>query len=129
MKPQLRLIYCNERVVQNKEDPLEELVMTRTAEEVKEPLPGTDGSPNEVNRMLPILISLSLATLFGIMVHAVYGDTDLPQQPWVYSVIWSMITAGVVITLLQTSTASLARRVLRRIYITGLTGQVGGDRT
>lgn len=127
MKPQLHLIHCNERVLLNKEDPLEEWVMVRTSEEFKEPLLETEGMQKGVNKMLPILIGLALATVFGLMVHVVYGTTGLAQKPWVYSVICSMITAGVVISLLQTSTPCLAFRVFRRIRITGLAGRVGGD--
>ena len=127
MKPQLRLIHCNERIVQNKEDPLEVGVMARTSEAVKEPLQETGSMQKEVNRMLPILIGLALAMVFGLMVHLVYGTTGQPQKPWVYSVILAMITAGVVISLLQTSTACLACRAFRRIHITGHAGRVGGD--
>ena len=113
MKPQLHLIHCNERVVQNKEDPLEELVMTRTSEEVKEPVLETVGMQKEGNLMLPVLISLVLAAVFDLMAHTVYGTKGLPNQPWVDSVIWAMITAGIVISLLQTSTACLACRDTR----------------
>ena len=127
MKPQLRLIICNEPVVQNKAYPLEELAMDRTSEGVKEPHLAARGMQQGVNKMLPILIGLSLATVFGLMVHAVYGTTGLPHEPWVYSVIWAMITAGVVISLLQMSTACLACRVFRRIRIKGLAGRVCGD--
>ena len=127
MKPQLRLIICNEQMVQNEEGPLEALAMARTSKEVKEPLLETGGMQKGVNKWLPILIGLSLAMVFGLMVHAVYGTRSLPHEPWVYSVFWAMITAGVVISLLQMSTACLACRVFRRIRITGLAGRVCGD--
>ena len=129
MKPQLRLIICNERVVQNKEKPLEELAMVLTSEEVKQPLFEAGDMYKEVNKMLPVLIGLSLATVFGLMVHAVYGTQGLPHEPWVCSVIWAMITAGVVISLLQMPTACLACRVFRSIRIAGVAGRVCGDCT
>jgi hypothetical protein len=127
MKPQLRLIISNERVVQNTADPSEELTMSRTSEQVMESLYETGGMHKEVHKMLPILIGLSLATAFGLMAHAVYGTGGLPDEAWVYSVIWALITAGVVVSLLQMSTVCLACRVLRRIRRRGLADRVCGD--
>jgi len=101
MKPQLRLIHCNERTVQNEEGPLEELAMDRITEEVQEPVPESASMHTGISKMLPLLIGLTLAAVFGLMVHAVYGTTGLPREPWVYSVIWAMITAGAVVSLLQ----------------------------
>lgn len=127
MKPQLLLIICNERVVKNKENPLEGLAMTQMSDEVKEPLLEFCDMQKGVNKILPILIALSLATAFGLMVHAVYGITGMPHEPWVYSVIWVLILAGVVISLLQTLPSCLVCRMFRRIRITGLADRVCGD--
>jgi hypothetical protein len=127
MKPQLRLIICNERVVQNPENQLEELAMSRASEEVMGPLHETADMQKEVYKMLPILIGISLATVFGLMAHAVYGARGLPHEAWVYSVIWVLITAGVVVSLLQMPTACLVCRVMRRICRMGLADRVCED--
>jgi hypothetical protein len=127
MKPQLHLVSCNERIEQDTETPLEELAKTQASGEVNEPLPEPDGKQNRINTMLPILIGLTHATLFGLLVHAVYGTTGLPNEPWVYSVIWAMITTGAVISLLQMSAACLACRVFRKIQVTTLASRACGD--
>jgi hypothetical protein len=51
--------------------------------------------------MLPILLGLVLAMLFGLMSFFVYGLEGLINYPWIDTVFWGLIVTGAVITLIN----------------------------
>jgi hypothetical protein len=51
--------------------------------------------------MLPILLGLVLAMLFGLMSFLVYGLDGLVNHPWVDAVFWGLIVTGAFITLIN----------------------------
>lgn len=51
--------------------------------------------------MLPILLGLILAMLFGLMSFAVYGFEGLTEYGWIDTIFWSLILTGASITLIN----------------------------
>ena len=63
--------------------------------------------------MLPILLGLILAMLFGLMSFAVYGFEGLTQYAWIDTVFWSLILTGASITLINEVGRCIACRIRR----------------
>ncbi|MCU7844425.1 MAG: hypothetical protein KZQ93_11365 [Candidatus Thiodiazotropha sp. (ex Monitilora ramsayi)] len=63
--------------------------------------------------MLPILLGLILAMLFGLMSFAVYGLEGLTEYAWIDTVFWSLILTGASITLINEVGRCLACRIRR----------------
>lgn len=61
--------------------------------------------------MLPILLGLILAMLFGLMSYLVYGLEGLTQYAWIDTVFWSLILTGASITLINEVGQCLACRL------------------
>lgn len=61
--------------------------------------------------MLPILLGLILAMLFGLMSFAVYGLESLTKYAWIDTVFWSLILTGASITLINEVGRCLACRI------------------
>ncbi len=61
--------------------------------------------------MLPILMGLILAMLFGLMSFAVYGLDGLTEQAWIDIVFWSLILTGIGISLINEMGRCLACRL------------------
>jgi hypothetical protein len=51
--------------------------------------------------MLPIMIGLVLAMLFGLMSFLVYGLEGLINYPWIDTVFWGLIATGALVTLIN----------------------------
>jgi hypothetical protein len=49
--------------------------------------------------MLPILVSLVAAALFGIGAIAIYGPAETAGYAWVDFLFWSIIGAGILVSL------------------------------
>ncbi|MBV2111207.1 MAG: hypothetical protein B6D72_05800 [gamma proteobacterium symbiont of Ctena orbiculata] len=60
--------------------------------------------------MLPILLGLVLAMLFGLMSFFVYGLEGLISYPWIDAVFWALIAVGALITLINEIGQCLACR-------------------
>jgi hypothetical protein len=60
--------------------------------------------------MLPILLGLVLAMLFGLMSFFVYGLEGLINYPWIDTVFWTLIAVGALITLINETGQCLACR-------------------
>ena len=56
-----------------------------------------------------VLPSLILATLFGLIAHALYGTDGLIQRPWVDTAFWGIILAGGVLAGLDALRCVLCR--------------------
>jgi len=65
--------------------------------------------------MLPILLGLIFAMLFGLMSYAVYGLEGLTHYAWIDTVFWSLILTGVAISLINEMGQCLACRARRWI--------------
>jgi hypothetical protein len=70
--------------------------------------------------MLPILLGLILAMLFGLMSFAVYGLEGLTEYAWIDIVFWSLILTGVAISLINEMGPCLTCRIHRWFRIPGL---------
>ena len=60
--------------------------------------------------MLPLLIGLSTAALFGLVTGSVYGAEALVQETWVVLVFWGLITGSAMMTLVRSRTESRGDR-------------------
>ncbi|MEW8508593.1 MAG: hypothetical protein AB2598_18020 [Candidatus Thiodiazotropha sp.] len=65
--------------------------------------------------MLPILLGLVIAMLFGLMSFFVYGLDGLIDYSWIDTVFWVLIATGALITLINEVGQCLACRVNRLI--------------
>ncbi len=65
--------------------------------------------------MLPILLGLVLAMMFGLMSFMVYGLEGLTQYAWIDTVFWSLILTGASITLINEVGQCIVCRV-RRLF-------------
>ena len=54
--------------------------------------------------MLPLLIGLSTAAVFGLVTGSIYGVDALVQEPWVVLVFWGLITGSAMMTLVRNRT-------------------------
>ena len=63
--------------------------------------------------MLPILLGLILAMVFGLMSFVVYGLEGLTEYAWVDTVFWSLILTGVFISLINELGQCIACKVHR----------------
>ena len=70
--------------------------------------------------MLPILLGLILAMLFGMMSFMVYGLEGLTQYAWIDTVFWSLIITGACITLINEVGQCLACRLNNLIRLSRL---------
>ncbi len=70
--------------------------------------------------MLPILLGLILAMLFGLMSFSVYGLEGLTEYAWIDTVFWSLILTGVAISLLNELGRCLTCRISRWFRISQL---------
>lgn len=68
--------------------------------------------------MLPILLGLIMAMLFGLMSYMVYGLEGLTQYAWIDTVFWSLIITGIMISLINELGQCLACRIQRWLKIT-----------
>lgn len=60
--------------------------------------------------MLPILLGLVFAMLFGLMSFFVYGLDGLVNYTWIDTVFWALIAVGALITLINEVGQCLACR-------------------
>ncbi|MEW8027758.1 MAG: hypothetical protein AB2792_03325 [Candidatus Thiodiazotropha sp.] len=60
--------------------------------------------------MLPILLGLVIAMLFGLMSFFVYGLDGLVNYQWIDAVFWALIATGALITLINEAGQCLACR-------------------
>lgn len=67
--------------------------------------------------MLPILLGLILAMLFGMMSFFVYGLEGLINYPWIDTVFWVLILTGTAITLINEVGQCLACKLKKRLAI------------
>jgi hypothetical protein len=67
--------------------------------------------------MLPILLGLILAMLFGLMSFMVYGLEGLANSAWIDTVFWSLIVTGMVISLINELGQCIACRIKELIKI------------
>lgn len=67
--------------------------------------------------MLPILLGLVLAMLFGLMSFLVYGLEGLVNYPWVDAVFWGLIVTGAAITLINQAGQCLACKFQKLVTI------------
>ena len=51
--------------------------------------------------MIPILVGMIAAALFGVFVAAVYGTGALTEYPWVDMVLFGLIASGALVTLVS----------------------------
>ena len=65
--------------------------------------------------MLPTLLGLTIAMVFGIFAHAFYGTEQLMQQGWIDIVFWSLIGTGIGVSLIQVFGACTPCRLSRRV--------------
>jgi hypothetical protein len=70
--------------------------------------------------MLPILMGLILAMLFGLMSFAVYGLEGLTEYAWIDTVFWSLILTGIGISLINEMGRCLACRVRALLKLASL---------
>ncbi len=70
--------------------------------------------------MLPILLGLIMAMLFGMMSFMVYGLEGLTQYAWIDTVFWSLIITGACITLINEVGQCLACRLNNLIRLSRL---------
>ncbi|MEJ2622201.1 MAG: hypothetical protein P8163_18710 [Candidatus Thiodiazotropha sp.] len=61
--------------------------------------------------MLPILLGLILAMLFGLMSFMVYGLEGLSHSAWIDTVFWSLIVTGIMISLINELGQCIACRI------------------
>lgn len=71
--------------------------------------------------MLPILLGLVLAMLFGLMSFLVYGLDGLINYPWIDTVFWGLIVTGATVTLINEVGQCLLCRLKRILPIHQLT--------
>jgi len=67
--------------------------------------------------MLPILLGLVLAMMFGLMSFMVYGLEGLTQYAWIDTVFWSLILTGASITLINEVGQCIACRLRRLLNV------------
>ncbi|MBW9266342.1 MAG: hypothetical protein K1563_01240 [Candidatus Thiodiazotropha sp. (ex. Lucinisca nassula)] len=60
--------------------------------------------------MLPILLGLVIAMLFGLMSFFIYGLDGLVNYTWIDTVFWTLIAIGALITLINEVGQCLACR-------------------
>ncbi|MEW8692558.1 MAG: hypothetical protein AB2535_15945, partial [Candidatus Thiodiazotropha endolucinida] len=60
--------------------------------------------------MLPILLGLVIAMLFGLMSFLIYGLDGLVNYTWIDTVFWMLIAIGALITLINEVGQCLACR-------------------
>jgi hypothetical protein len=72
--------------------------------------------------MLPILLGLVLAMLFGLMSFLVYGLEGLVNYPWIDTVFWGLIATGALVTLINEAGQCLVCRLNRLFSIRQLEG-------
>lgn len=63
--------------------------------------------------MWHILLSLSIAALFGVVMNAVYGTQGLMQHAWVGWVTWVIIGSGAVMAALEPIRCALCKYLLQ----------------
>jgi hypothetical protein len=63
--------------------------------------------------MLPTLLGLVLAMLFGLMSFFVYGLDGLINYPWIDTVFWGLIATGALVTLINEVGQCLFCRMIR----------------
>lgn len=66
--------------------------------------------------MLPTLLGLTVAMVFGIFANAVYGTEHIMQQGWIDIVFWSLIGTGIGVSLIQVFGACVPCQVSRRVH-------------
>ncbi|MES9922616.1 MAG: hypothetical protein ABW152_00865 [Candidatus Thiodiazotropha endolucinida] len=65
--------------------------------------------------MLPILLGLVIAMLFGLMSFFIYGLDGLVNYSWIDTVFWTLIAIGALITLINEVGQCLACRLKQLI--------------
>ncbi|MCG7876648.1 MAG: hypothetical protein JAY75_20805 [Candidatus Thiodiazotropha taylori] len=65
--------------------------------------------------MLPILLGLVIAMLFGLMSFFIYGLDGLVSYTWIDTVFWTLIAIGALITLINEVGQCLACRFTQLI--------------
>ncbi|MES9992988.1 MAG: hypothetical protein ABW098_13600 [Candidatus Thiodiazotropha sp.] len=65
--------------------------------------------------MLPILLGLVVAMLFGLMAFFVYGLDGLINYPWIDAVFWALIASGALITFINETGQCLACKLSQRL--------------
>ncbi len=68
--------------------------------------------------MLPILLGLTMAMLFGLMSFMVYGLEALTHNAWIDTVFWSLILTGIIVSLMNELGQCLACRMQRWFHTT-----------
>lgn len=66
--------------------------------------------------MLPTLMGLIVAMVFGIFAHGYYGTEQIMQQEWIDIVFWSLIGTGIGVSTIQMNGACMPCRMSRQIH-------------
>ena len=67
--------------------------------------------------MLPTLIGLTVATLFGLLAHGIYGTEQIMQHEWIDIVFWSLIGTGFGVSMIHILGACIPCQLSRRLRI------------
>jgi len=66
--------------------------------------------------MLPVLLGLFSAMVFGIVSHGIYGTDDIMAHAWIDMVFWGLIGAGALVSFSDMLWECLPCRLSRLVH-------------